>query len=173
MIPTPSPVVTPRLKCVFRGSAASLPDAVRATAHDTLLVPVAVAPEDHLDFTRLALMDALVIHAMPDNLTPDQTTAWRAAFEQAAIAACPGHPADYTEPFEPPPPLDATPWQINEDHEGYAHKPGHWIVLSGDGTDETDPTPHRTREEAQAVADRLNAEDPHRDPYSYWFTVTF
>ncbi|MFT9160715.1 MAG: hypothetical protein ABF491_10170 [Acetobacter sp.] len=163
-----NPCLSPVL--VWRGRASALPASLCRDGASHALLSVSVAPEDTVRSVRERLVDELIRATAGAQARPEDHPALCRLFEPMAWHACPGMPADRADPGAPEPPLAAQPWQLAGDPQTYAERAGWWIVVDGSWNHElSDTVP--CREQAQAIADRLNAADPGAEWYRHWFCV--
>jgi len=159
------------LKALCRGTATVCAEATRSCDEPVVAIPVHAWTT--IEQARVALLDA-VVHRLTTPLEreadPTHWQRWRAALDPALCLALPGSDADLLELHAPASPVAAEPWQLADDEQTYGGHAGHWIVVDGSWThDLSDAVP--TEEEAQRLADAINAADPVAEAHRHWFAI--
>jgi len=141
---------------------------------DHIVVAVPIYPWTMTDRARTDLNDA-VINLVTSEAErcddPGLYREWTRALEPAITTCYPGSPFDVADGLALESKCNAVPWQLADDPATYGAQAGHWIVVDGSLDQEIDEESYPTETEAQAAADRINAEDPLIEQYHHWFAL--
>jgi len=136
------------------------------------LASVSIAPYDHLDDVRDRLLDDLIRILHTQDWMNDDIAPWRDLYRKPVEALYTGSPCDLAEAGAPTAPLGACVWRLADDSETYGEQAGWFLVVDGSLNTEVAGS-FATEAEAQAVADRLNADDPFDGCwYRHWFRIS-
>jgi len=159
------------LEALYRGTATLCAGRIHDCNEPVVSIPV--YGWTTVQQARVMLLEA-VIHCLTTPLErqadPTHWQRWRAALDPALCVVLPGSDADLVELHAPASPVAAEPWQLADDEQTYGEQAAHWIVVDGSWThDLSDPVP--TEEDAQRLADAINAADPVAEAHRHWFAI--
>jgi len=159
---------------ICRGMPTQCRAAIELHSAEQIVVAVRIYPWTMTDRARTDLNDAVIdlVTSEPERCADlGLYSEWTRALEPAITACYPGSPTALADPLALESKCNALPWQLADDPATYGAQAGHWIVVDGSLDREVEEECYPTEAEAQAAADRINAEDPLTEQYYHWFAL--